>query len=100
MDKYSAFHAITFHSQVAKAREFSERHNNYFGEDVYANHVSGKDKTSKRAAILKRFKNNVKGVVSNARCLTEGVDVPVIDLIYFCDPKIQKLILYKLPAGL
>lgn len=91
MDKYSAFHAITFHSQVAKAREFSERHNNYFGQDVYANHVSGKDKTSKRAAILKRFKNNVKGVVSNARCLTEGVDVPVIDLIYFCDPKNSKI---------
>ncbi|MDP4283714.1 MAG: Helicase associated domain protein [Bacteroidota bacterium] len=91
MEKYSAFHAITFHSKVDFAKEFSKRHNNYFGPDVYSNHVSGKDKTSKRADILRRFKNNNKGVVSNARCLTEGVDVPIIDLIYFCDPKNSKI---------
>lgn len=91
MEKYSAFHAITFHSKVDFAKEFSKRHNSYFGPDVYSNHVSGKDKTSKRADILRRFKNNNKGVVSNARCLTEGVDVPIIDLIYFCDPKNSKI---------
>ena len=91
MEKYSAFHAITFHSKVDFAKEFSKRHNNYFGPGVYSNHVSGKDKTSKRADILRRFKNNNKGVVSNARCLTEGVDVPIIDLIYFCDPKNSKI---------
>ena len=91
MEKYSAFHAITFHSKVAFAKEFSIRHNNYFGQNVYSNYVSGKDKTSKRADILRRFKNNNKGVVSNARCLTEGVDVPIIDLIYFCDPKTSKI---------
>jgi predicted helicase len=91
MDKYSAFHAITFHSRVDLAEEFSERHNIYFGPEVYSNHVSGKDKTSKRADILRKFKNQNRGVVSNARCLTEGVDVPVIDLIYFCDPKNSKI---------
>ena len=32
-----------------------------------------------------------KGVVSNARCLTEGVDVPIIDLIYICYPKNSKI---------
>ena len=91
MDKYSAFHAITFHSRVKFAEEFSKRHNSYFGADVYSSHVSGEDKTSKRADILRRFKNHDKGVVSNARCLTEGVDVPIIDLIYFCDPKNSKI---------
>lgn len=91
MDKYSAFHAITFHSRVKLADEFSKRHNTYFGEDVYSSHVSGEHKTSKRADILRKFKNHSKGVVSNARCLTEGVDVPIIDLIYFCDPKNSKI---------
>ncbi|MEO9258037.1 MAG: Helicase associated domain protein [Crocinitomicaceae bacterium] len=91
MEKYSAFHAITFHSKVDFAKGFSKRHNNYFSPDVYSNHVSGKDKTSKRADILRRFKKSNKGVVSNARCLTEGVDVPIIDLIYFCDPKNSKI---------
>ena len=91
MDKYSASHAITFHSRVKFAEEFSKRHNSYFGPDVYSNHVSGEDKTSKRDDILRRFKNHDKGVVSNARCLIEGVDVPIIDLIYFCDPKNSKI---------
>jgi superfamily II DNA or RNA helicase len=91
MDKYSAFHAITFHSRIKFAQEFSKRHNSYFGPTVYSNHVSGDDKTSKRADILRRFKKHDKGVVSNARCLTEGVDVPIIDLIYFCDPKNSKI---------
>lgn len=91
MDKYAAHHAITFHSKVDFAKDFSIRHNNYFGKDIYSNHVSGKDKTSKRSDILRKFKNHNKGVVSNARCLTEGVDVPIIDLIYFCDPKNSKI---------
>ena len=91
MDKYAAHHAITFHSKVQYAKDFSIRHNNYFGELVYSNHVSGKDKTSKRSDVLRKFKNHSKGVVSNARCLTEGVDVPIIDLIYFCDPKNSKI---------
>ena len=91
MDKYSAFHAITFHSRVKLADEFSQRHNAYLGEEVYSNHVSGEHKTNKRADILRKFKNHDKGVVSNARCLTEGVDVPIIDLIYFCDPKNSKI---------
>ncbi|MFM2326416.1 MAG: hypothetical protein RIR31_618, partial [Bacteroidota bacterium] len=45
MDKYSASHAITFHSRVKFADEFSKRHNVYFGDNVYSNHVSGEHKT-------------------------------------------------------
>ncbi|MEO5571635.1 MAG: Helicase associated domain protein [Bacteroidia bacterium] len=91
MDKYSAFHAITFHSRVKTADEFAQRHNSFFASDVYARHVSGEHTTSRRAKVLTEFKLHKKGVVSNARCLTEGVDVPIIDLIYFCDPKNSKI---------
>lgn len=87
MEKYSAFHAITFHSRVQTADDFAKRHNNFFSPDVYARHVSGEHTTSRRAKVLTEFKLHQKGIVSNARCLTEGVDVPIIDLIYFCDPK-------------
>lgn len=91
MEKYNATHAITFHSRVANARDFSLRHNAYFSPQVYSKHVSGEDSTSKRVKILREFKEQKKGVVSNARCLTEGVDVPIIDLIYFCDPRSSKI---------
>lgn len=74
MEKYSASHAITFHSRVKLADEFSQRHNSYFKSSVYSKYVSGEHSTSKRAKILKEFRENSKGVVSNARCLTEGAE--------------------------
>lgn len=90
MNKYKAFHALTFHSRVHLAKEFSNRHKTFFKE-TFAEHVEGKQTTTYRAKVLHSFKNEEKAVVSNARCLTEGVDVPTIDLIYFCDPKTSKI---------
>lgn len=90
MNKYKAFHALTFHSRVHLAREFSNRHKSFF-EETFAEHVEGKQTTTYRAKVLHNFKSSEKAIVSNARCLTEGVDVPSIDLIYFCDPKTSKI---------
>ena len=36
---------------------------------------------------MKDFVDSTKSIITNARCLTEGIDVPAIDAIYFCDPK-------------
>jgi superfamily II DNA or RNA helicase len=90
MNKYSAFHGLSFHSRVVYAKDFALRHKAFF-EEIYSEHVEGKQSTTKRAKVLFEFKNSKKGIVSNARCLTEGVDVPTIDLIYFCDPKTSKI---------
>ncbi len=90
MNKYQAFHALTFHSKVHLAKEFAER-NQLFFEKTFSEYVEGKQTTTHRAKVLHNFKNRPKAVVSNARCLTEGVDVPTIDLIYFCDPKTSKI---------
>jgi superfamily II DNA or RNA helicase len=91
MSKYNASHSISFHSKVQFAKEFVERHSSFFQRQVYSQFVEGNQPTSYRASVLNQFKNSEKGVVSNARCLTEGVDVPTIDLIYFCDPKTSKI---------
>lgn len=90
MEKYSAFHALSFHSRVRWAKEFSERHSQFF-HNIFTRHLEGKDPTAFRNKVLKEFRNSPAGVVSNARCLSEGVDVPTIDLIYFCDPKTSKI---------
>ncbi len=90
MNEYGASHAITFHSRVKTAREFSSRHSMLLG-DVCCNSVSGDQSTTERSLILNQFKTSPKAIVSNARCLTEGVDVPAIDLVYFCDPKNSKI---------
>ncbi|TAH20825.1 MAG: hypothetical protein EAZ08_05445, partial [Cytophagales bacterium] len=90
MQRYNATHAITFHSRVQYAADFSKRHKELF-KNVTTMHVSGTQSTNYRNIVMNEFKNSVKAVMSNARCLTEGVDVPAIDLVYFCDPKNSKV---------
>jgi superfamily II DNA or RNA helicase len=90
MQKYNANHALTFHSRVKLAQEFANRHGQLF-PNTKTFTVSGEQPTSYRNLLLEEFKNSEKAIVSNARCLTEGVDVPTIDLVYFCDPKNSKV---------
>ncbi len=89
MSEYNATHVITFHSSVKKADAFKERHKkNYTSTASY--HVNGKQSTNDRKVIMKEFVGSSKSIMTNARCLTEGVDMPSIDAVYFCDPKNSK----------
>lgn len=90
MQQFNATHAVTFHSKVKAASFFSERHTHIY-PSFKTFHVNGSQTTSERTKIIKNFKDEPKAVISNARCLTEGVDVPAIDLVYFCDPKNSKV---------
>ena len=47
--------------------------------------------TARRNAVLKEFRNAKRAVISNAKCLTEGVDVPAVDLVGFMSPKRSKV---------
>jgi hypothetical protein len=90
MNEYQTGHAITFHSKVSYAASFCQRHQQLF-PTINSFFVSGDQSTHLRSLTLKDFAQSSKGIVSNARCLTEGIDVPSIDLIYFCDPKNSKI---------
>ena len=85
--KYRISHAITFHSRVSGARSFVERHEKLFPNELNLDFVSGMQATSERQIKLTVFAKAKKSVLANARCLTEGVDVPNIDCVYFCDPR-------------
>jgi hypothetical protein len=49
--------------------------------------VSSKVPTGRRVELLKEFRQAKSAVVTNARCLTEGVDVPNVDAVLFADPR-------------
>jgi superfamily II DNA or RNA helicase len=91
MDKYGATHAISFHSTIPKAKVFAEKHNEKFKETTKTFHINGTHTTSNRKRTLMAFKAADKSIISNVRCLSEGVDVPAIDAVYFCDPKSSKI---------
>ena len=96
-------HAISFHKSIKRAKEFTELNHlinskSTIGQHVHSFHVSGKMGTGARNFEIERFRKNVPSIISNARCLTEGVDIPAVDAVVFADPK-QSLIDIVQAAG-
>lgn len=90
MQKIPVTHVISFHSSVNNAKSFSEKNKIFFPEiDTY--HVNGSQSTKKRRGSMSEFENSERAIITNARCLTEGIDVPAIDAVYFCEPKRSKI---------
>lgn len=94
--EYGITSLISYHHTIKGAESFQARHNQYratLGLDPIAvDIVRGTDPASKRPdklAILTASKHpdSPKALVSNARCLTEGIDVPLLDGVAFVDPK-------------
>jgi superfamily II DNA or RNA helicase len=94
---------ISFHGRVKRAKEFSEDisqvvewldDDHRSSSNLWADHVSGEMPAISRRQKLKRLKNVGKdeiGLLSNARCLSEGVDVPALDGVAFVDPRSSEI---------
>jgi len=85
-------HVVSFHQSIARAqafRESQERFTDAFPRygPLQTFHVSGRTPTAVRQRTLELFVANRPSLVTNARCLTEGVDVPAIDCVVFGDPR-------------
>jgi len=81
---------ITFHGTVRSAASFTSKdgegiHNHLQGFQTY--HVNGAMRAADRDNLMQEFRDVTKAVMSNARCLTEGVDVPAVDMVAFLVPK-------------
>ena len=92
MKKYPIQHAVSFHGSIQRAELF-KTHNDAFSKSfrTYGKletfHVSGKTPTGTRARVIGEFARAERALITNARCLTEGVDVPGIDCVLFADPR-------------
>lgn len=78
--------AITFHKTVERAKSFKELPA-ITGSSFDSFHVNGDQNSLVRKDIFNQFKKSKESYITNARCLTEGVDVPDADAIAFFDPK-------------
>ncbi len=90
--KYGIKHTISFHSSIERARFFQTQEGVFrksFSEytDLDTFHVSGQTPTAKRNKVIDTFSKSENSLITNARCLTEGVDVPNIDCVLFADPR-------------
>ncbi|MCW5213586.1 Helicase associated domain protein, partial [Desulfobulbus sp. TB] len=90
VEKYGANKIFTFHKTIKSASSFVTEGNEGICThltDFEAFHVSGKMATSQRERELRDFRAAALAVMSNARCLTEGVDVPAVDMVAFLSPR-------------
>lgn len=90
--KYKLNKVFTFHNTVNRAKNFVKEEEGggikkYLDNDFYLDYVKGQDSMAKRKGILKNFKTSQKSLISNARCLVEGVNVPSVNMVVFADPK-------------
>ena len=86
IDNFGVKKILTFHNRVKSANIYRQKFEKLYG-DVDCFHVNGSMTTQRREWIMKRFLKSKKSLITNARCLTEGVDVPAMDLVLFSDPK-------------
>jgi len=93
--KFKINNAISFHRSIRRADNFrtqQELITKIYPEygKLKSFHVRGDMPTSDRATQMREFAKG-KGLMTNARCLTEGVDLPAIDCVCFTDPKRSKV---------
>jgi superfamily II DNA or RNA helicase len=96
---YNLKRTISFHSRIKTADQFARDHakilewlpENYkpFGE-TWTGTISGAMNTGDRRKLLHQLRldgEDRHAILTNARCLTEGVDVPSLDGVAFIDPR-------------
>ena len=92
--KVNAKKIITFHSRVALAQDFATNEPRgiaYYLKDYDVRHVNGNQNSGERSQLITAFANSTKSVITNARCLTEGVNIPAVDMVAFIDPRQSKV---------
>ncbi len=88
---------ITYHSRVRDAKRFAalmRRLNQQSpayaqGQDssFFACAISGDQSSGERSQRFSEFSKSQIGILSNVRCLSEGIDLPLTDAIFFADPR-------------
>ena len=99
MRKYDLRRTISFHSRVARAQDFAASMPDVLawmpsrqrpGGTLWSRHASGDMPAGDRYVLLQhlaRLEDGERGLLANARCLSEGVDVPTLDGVAFIDPR-------------
>ncbi|WP_231578266.1 DEAD/DEAH box helicase [Rhodococcus sp. PML026] len=99
MRTYDLRRVISFHSRVARARTFAAEMPSVIewmpdierpSGSLWSTHTSGEMSAGARHVLLQQLTHlgdDERGLLANARCLAEGVDVPTLDGVAFIDPR-------------
>ena len=99
MKKFDLRRVISFHSRVKASKDFAAsmpalldwmpKRQRPKGS-LWSRYASGEMSAGERSVLirhLKKLDDGERGLLANARCLAEGVDVPALDGVAFIDPR-------------
>jgi superfamily II DNA or RNA helicase len=89
-DAHGLKRIITFHGETKHASQFVNKSVAGIGghlDDFKTYHVNGTMPMGRRTQTMRAFREAERSLISNARCLTEGVDVPSVDMVVFTHNK-------------
>ncbi|MBT7521539.1 MAG: DEAD/DEAH box helicase family protein, partial [Nitrospina sp.] len=88
-------HCISYHNTIDRADAFADSQGEFTKflklKTIKTFHVSSRITISARERLIKNFENITPSLVTNSRCLSEGVDIPKVDSILFCDPRESRI---------
>ncbi len=99
MRRYDLHRTITFHSRINRAQQFARSLPEVIAwmparqrptGHLWSDYASGEMPAGQRHVLLqhlRRLDHGERGLLANARCLAEGVDVPTLDSVAFIDPR-------------
>jgi len=99
MRRYDLRRTISFHSRVSAARQFANSMPELIdwmpvGQrpkgQIWSHYASGEMSAGDRSRLLDHLRfldSDERGLLANARCLGEGIDVPALDGVAFIDPR-------------
>jgi superfamily II DNA or RNA helicase len=90
VEKHGVRKIFTFHSRIAAAESFTSARAEGIREQLPGFDcffVKGAMPAAYREKLLREFAAADRAVMSNARCLTEGVDLPAVDMVGFLSPR-------------
>lgn len=87
MEQYGLKKGILFHRNLSEA--YNERSRLRLSEltGAHIECIDGSIPMAQRHVIMGRFSLAPVSLINNVKCLTEGVDVPSVDLVAFLSPK-------------
>ncbi|SES12250.1 Helicase associated domain-containing protein [Vreelandella subterranea] len=86
MHEFDLNKVITYHATIEESREFVGYLARYL-PDVKVVHVSSEQTRDERLLAFNTYRNEHKAIITNARVLGEGIDVPATDAVMYCTPK-------------
>ena len=101
--KYDLRRVISFHGRVSGAKQFATDHQDVVSwirkagrptGSIAADYVSGDMSSGDRNTKLNQLRHleaDERRLLSNARCLSEGVDVPTLDGVAFIGPRTSQV---------